>query len=464
MALIVDPDDLGYVLTSATTAELTIDTTAKEIGLNLQGNLSADGVDSTALFSRLIDLFRIDDIFGKEDFPVFCIDKDAGKFIIGYDGANYNEWTFRDDATRKLLRNGGWQEYDNTGILQQEGIGITTLGNIDATDKNNGDKGYYRFSSQSASTEFTYAGAVNELIPSYKNGQFDYRTDMLSIFVREAGKVYGQSSTVDIGIAQGSVLAPLKNTFLLAESDDSNISFNDTQIENDAPFTGMSITWKDTPDTITIGGTDYDFHVEIDGNGGTPAEIYAYVQYQLRQTSDIDAGAGTQIGNLTSELIEYDGSIIKTKVVPEGGVYISNYDAAYQNSLRFTDDTGAVISYPYYPTLSLTFGNNAVVDPLAECRCYINTNYPGASAVLLQDKDGADINFAISGQANHTFQIDFDNNTQDGRTDMSAPIDVTFVVVGASTASNVAVPFSITRTDILPVSITPALQRNYINT
>ena len=94
MALIVDPDDLNQG------TEITINTTAKTIALNVAGNLSNDGVTGQCLFSFIKEEWRNDatnnvglqfaipfrEMLGSEQF----------EWVDGWEPAN--------DATRNLLR------------------------------------------------------------------------------------------------------------------------------------------------------------------------------------------------------------------------------------------------------------------------------------------------------------------------------------------------------------------------
>jgi hypothetical protein len=76
---------------------------------------------------------------------------------------------------------------------------------------------------------------------------------------------------------------------------DLKITATDSQIDGNgvadvAPYSGMSIKYYATPQSRTIGLGTFGFNVIIDGNNGTAEKIYEFVQWELRQASDIDTG------------------------------------------------------------------------------------------------------------------------------------------------------------------------------
>jgi hypothetical protein len=233
MALIVDPDDLNQG------TEVIIDTGALTIDLDLAGNLSEDGVTAQALYSFLKEEWRTDATKIPFPFPMVAITPEQFEFVDGWEPA--------DDAARKLIRTGGWREIAPGGAVKREYAGIVSLGNIDATSKTVGDRAYYAFASDTAPTTFTYAGPVNEAVQTFgdaSNGNFDSRNEVLTLFVREQGKTYGSQTTTQIGVSN---LSYITYRFPLSEATDLNISASDNDIANNAPYTGMSITYNATP-------------------------------------------------------------------------------------------------------------------------------------------------------------------------------------------------------------------------
>ena len=362
MALIVDPDNLNQG------TEVTISTAARTITLNLAGLLSEDGVTGQALYSFLKEEWKNDSALIPYPFPMIAITPEQFEFVDGWKPAN--------DATRKLIRTAGWREYDAAAVLNREYLGAISLGNIDATSKTVGDKAYYAFASDAGRTEFTYAGPVNEAVQTYgdaSNGNFDKRSEVLTLYIRQQGKTYQQTSSTDIGV---SLLGYIVYRFPLSESTDLNIAATDNDIDTLAPYTGMSITYYATAQQRNVGATAYDFHVIVEGNAGSKQEIYEYVQRQLRRDADIDAGAGTVNGYLAAALLRFVGSTLETLDIDpsatEGGVAIDNFDANDTNALLFRDDTGASRTFPFVAAGSITFNANLVDDGGAIYRVFFD--------------------------------------------------------------------------------------------
>jgi len=166
---------LGATGTS-TEKSVHFDTDTKLLYLLEQGNLSADGVTMLALHSFIKEEWKGDDALPMHPFPMIGIDFDAGKWEFGVDpSGNYSGWKpAEDDAgnsiyTRRLVRNAGWNEYDNAGVLQKRFANITTLGSFE--DEAN-DKAYYALGDDptdtGAAVDFVYAGPVNEVVKFYE--------------------------------------------------------------------------------------------------------------------------------------------------------------------------------------------------------------------------------------------------------------------------------------------------------
>ena len=457
MALITDPDSLNQG------AEVTIDTAAKTIALNEAGNLSSDGVTLQALYSFLKEEWSNDNALIPFPFPMVAITPEQFEFV--------SDWVPAGDPTRKLIRTGGWREVDASSVLNREYCGIITLGNIDA-----GDNAYYAFASDTARTAFTYDGPVNEAIQTFgdaDNGSFDKRTEVLTVYVREQGKEYDQTDTTDIGV---STLTNKVERFPLSEDADLKVSASDTDIETTAPYTGMSITFHAAAQQRTIGGTAYDFGIIIDGNNGTAEQIYEFVQYQLRQDSDIDSGGAGVNGLLADAMLTFVGDRLDTLQAanPEGGgsgVYIDNYNSNDTNRLRFVDNTGTYRTYPFVAAGSLLFNDNLVNDASAIYRMFFTDpdetpssgdEYGSSGAVTVNDASGTPIEGSVSGQASISFDFDYDGNNQGGRTP-STDADVTIVAIGLDTAQFVVATGTITRSTGINFSLVSALERNYSN-
>lgn len=465
MALINDPDQLIQG------TEITIDPATLTLQLNEAGNLSADGVSGQALYSFLKEEWKDDSSLMKYTFPMLAITPE--QFEFGNNGSKFSNWKPANDATRKLIRTAGWREYDESGTSLREYLGVITLGNVDAVSKVSGDFVKYAFSSDAGVTSLTYAGAANEAIQTFgdaANGNFDKRNDVLSVYVREQGKTYGQSTTTDIGV---SSITYKVERFPLSESVDLNISTSDSDIETLAPYTGMSITYHQLPQSQTIGGVSYDFGITIDSNFGNAEQTYEFVQYQLRQTIDIDAegDSPSQIGLLQDQLLKFVGANLETLAATNTdgggtGVRIVNFDSADTNRIKFVDNSAVTVTFPFVTAGKLSFNPNLVNDSSAKYFLYyndangnlINTD----NSIIVDDGNGDPITGLINGQSEISFTFDYDGNTQGGRSS-GQDADVTLRAIGLETGQFVEATFTITKATGLSFPVTAALERNYLN-
>jgi hypothetical protein len=445
MTLITDPDKLNQ------TTEIVIDTTTLTIRLVVAGNLSNDGVTGQALYSFLKEEWRTDNTLIPFDFPMVGITPEQFEFVEG--------WEPFDDTSRNLIRSSGWREIDNTKTVTREYMGVISLGNIDVADTS-----HYAFSSQVSKTDFAFVGVVNQGVQTYgdsSNGNFDYRNEILTIYIRTQGKLYGSQTTTDIGVSGLSYIA---YRFPLSESDDSKITTSDSDISTLAPYTGMSVTYGAV--TRTIGSGTFNYSIVVDGNNATAEQIYEFVQYQLRQNIDIDSGAGTINGLLAESLLGFVGDGLTTLVTSTGGVYIDNFNSNDTNRISFADDTGTARTFPFVSAGSISFNANLQGDVGAIYRMFYTTNPSGnfgtSSAVLVHDNSSTDIAGNISGSTTIPFDYDYDGNLQGGRTP-ATDADVTIVAIGLNSAQYVVATGTITRATGLDFSLVAPLERNYSN-
>lgn len=261
--------------------ELTINTTSREITLNVAGNLVAkDGCSWQALYSKLIDLWTTDS-YNDFPFPFYVIDVLSGQFAIGTDGSRYNTWTFA-GSTRLYLRDGGWNEYTPTtpgadgtsavGTLAAQYAGIVSLGSVST-----GAQLYYQLTSGGAAANFTYTDAANIGVQVYgdaTHGNFDTRT-FLKGYCREYAKKYTESVLADTGkTGTGAYIVNL----LLSNSDDLDVVNNDTDVIASpiAPYDKMRLNYFSgafSKDIDTVGSprnfgivVDCGTHSGIDGS------------------------------------------------------------------------------------------------------------------------------------------------------------------------------------------------------
>lgn len=448
MAIIVDPDNLNQG------SEVTINAVTKKITLNLAGNLDSDGVTGQCLYSFLKEEWKTDSNLVKYPFPMLSITNEQFEFIEG--------WEPTDDATRKLIRTAGWAEVATGGAVKRQYSGIISLGTIGSTDI-----AYFQQVTSGTATNFTYDGPVNEAVQIYgdgSNGNFDYR-GYFKIFVRVQGKKYSQSNITAIGV---STMTYIVYRFPLANETDLKITASDATISSAAPYTGITITYYGSDQNISIGGNSYPFRVIIEGNGATAENIYEKVQYQLRQNSDIDAGAGSVTGKVADGLLTFVGDTLLTSQ----GVYIQNFDTNDTNRLQFTDYNSVVRTFPFVATLTLSFNENLISDANSVYRVYFTNDDVGdntgrdfgtSGAIMVLDASTSAMSGLVSGASSKTFTFAYDTNVQRGNASSGTNAPVTVVAIGLGTAQYVRATGTITRSTSNTVSLAGALERNYLN-
>lgn len=446
MALIIDPDDL------TDGEEIVIDTTGKTVQLLIAGALSTDGVTIKCVYSKLKELWKTNTTYIKFPFPMGPITDEQFEMING--------WDWEDDTTRYLLRTGGWALKDSGGVSQEEWAGIVTLGSIGT-----GDQAYFLQSAGGSVTNFQLTGPVNQAVKVYgdgTHGNFDYRS-FFKVYCRIYAKSYAFSQLSDIGV---SALTYQAYRFPLANATDIKITHTDEVVTGSLPYQSMSITWYAAAQQRDIGGTNRDFHVIVNANNGTAEQVYEYVEYELRLNSDIDAGAGEQIGKKVGSILRFVGDTLYTISGSEGGIFIDNYQSADINRLVFVDDTNTERTFPYTAVLAFNFGDNLINDTDAKYWCYFTSvpsgSYGTADAMLVNDASGLVMTGSVdsSGSIQRTFA--YDTNEQGGRSSGSdAPI--TAVALGLDTAQFVKGTTTIARSTSNAVALVAALERNFSN-
>jgi hypothetical protein len=432
---------------------LTINTTAKTFTLTAAGSLVAkDGVTLQAVYSKFVELWETSD-YNKFDAPMYAIDPRSGQFIFGFDGASYNGWRPADDATRNMIRDAGWSEFSASGTLVREYVGVVSLGDI-----NTGAQAYYQRASGGSAINFPFTDEVNAAVQVFgdaSNGNFDTRT-YFRAFVREQGYTFTEASLTDIAETK---TGPFKLAFALSNLPDLKIQANDAAMTG-APYSSITVTYYNTDQNRTIGGTAYPFRIVIDGANATAEQIYTKVQYLLRQNSDIDAGAGTVTGKTADPLMRFVGDALITAI----GVYIDNFNSSDINRITFTDKNGVARNFPFTAAGSLLF-NTPLVG--GYYRMYFTT-LPGASndwgesgAVTVNDASGNPIAGTISaGTLSWTF--DYDGNVQGGRT-AGTNAAVTIVAGKPGSAKPVTATATIARAVGQTFTLVAEIDRAYLN-
>ena len=445
--------------------EIVINEVAKTIQLVAAGNLVAkDGVTLQAVYSKLVDLWATAS-YQDSPFPMYAIDALSGQFQIGTDGATYSGWTWADDTTRNMLRDGGWSEYSAAGALQQQFAGFIGLGSITPAST---CQPYYHLATTDAPTNFPFTDQFNVGIKVYgdaTHGNFDKRT-YAKTFIREYGKKFKSSILADTG-ATGT--GAFKVNFLVSNEDDLKITglLGAVQATGDAemasaPYDGITVAYYSSDQDRTIGGSQYPFRIIIEGNGGTLEQIYAKVQYLLRQNSDINTGgtAGSVTGKTAADLLTFVGDTLVTAQ----GVYIDDVLAADSNRVEFYDQNNVKRTNPYTAAGTITF-NSPLVGAGSSYRLMFSSppgagnDYGEAGAITVNDASGTPITGTISA-ASIPFTYDYDGNTQGGYSG-GTERPVTLIGIRPGSGKFVVATGTLTRSKAIALSLVAEQDRVY---
>ncbi len=206
-------------------------------------------------------------------------------------------------------------------------------------------------------------------------------------------------------------------------------------------------------------------YIITDASGqATTAEIYQKIQYQLRQNSDIDSGAGSVIGKVADSLLSFLGDTL----VGASGVYISGLNTNFINSVDFYDFNGVVRRYPFVAAGTINFGQFAGSGDFKYWMFFTttpnNSNYGTASALVVNKADGTTPITGTYAGSPVNWDFAYDSNTQGGRTVSPAGnVNVKVIGIGLSGGQFVSVDHVITRSAGQSILLAPAQERNYNN-
>lgn len=442
--------------------EIIVNEPAKTITLVAAGNLVAkDGVTLQAVYSKLVDLWATA-TYQDSPFPMYAIDALSGQFQIGTDGATYSGWNWADATTRNMLRDGGWAEYNSSGIKIAEYCGFVGLGGITPALT---VQPYYHLSSADAPTNFPFTDQFNVGIKVYDNVSLDKRT-YAKAFVREYGKKFKSSILADTG---SSSTGPFKQNFLVSNEDDlkligllgSDQAVADAAMSS-APYSGITVAYYTVNQSRTIAGTSRNFKIIIEGNGGTLEQIYAKVQYLLRQSTDINTGgtAGSKIGKIQDELLKFVGDTLVTSQ----SVYIDDVLDADSNRVEFYDDTNTLRTNPYTAAGTITcnaplIGAGSSYRMLFTSPPGVGNDYGEAGAITVNDASGTPITGTIS-SGTISFTYDYDGNVQGGFTG-GTDRAVTLIGIRPGSGKFVAATGTLSRSKAIGLSLVAEQDRVY---
>lgn len=334
MAKITDPDDLNVG------TEITLDTSAKTFTLIEAGNLVAkDGVTGNALWAKFVDLWT-SATYNKYPYPMNIIDARSGQYIFGQDpGGSYNGWKPANDTTRQMIRDAGWSEYSNAGVLNRQYVGMLAL----ASGFPSGAQFYYQKASGGAAANFTFTDSPNEAIQVFgdaTNGNFDNRS-YFKLFCREPSYLYDDAILTDVG---ETGTGAYKVALPIAVGADLDITDTDGNVSTISPYTKIVVRYFSGAFTKAVeSATGRDFGIVIDA--GTHSGIDGSVSSGNTLTT---AAAGITGSDFT-------GGTIKVHEGTSKGTYtISGTPAAGSVTITGTfPATESNLSFTLYPAASL---------------------------------------------------------------------------------------------------------------
>jgi len=463
---IIDPDDLVVSTTEGNLGvdgNIWLDTTAKTFELADYGSLVAkDGVTGNAIWAKFVDLWTTAP-YQPYPFPMNVLDAKSGQYIFGQDpGGAYNGWKPEGDVTRQMIRDAGWKEYSDAGALNRTYVGIVSLGECSS-----GSQLYYQRELDGTAYDFTFSDEANEAIQIYgdaTNGDFDNQT-YFKAYVREYAKKYKDSVLADTGqVATGAYIVNM----LLSNEDDLKITDDDSTVSTTSPYTDIGLEYFGSDQTgYDIGA--YPFRVVIDNTtaNATLEEIYTKMQWNLRQTSDIDDGAGDVVGKTANQLCYFVGDTLYTTQ----GVFIDGVIAADLNRVIFLDQNSVQRSYPYVAAGVLNFNAALTAGSTGYYRMYFTNDdagsdsgydYGTANAITVNDATPAAITGTITSGA-IDFTYDYDANVQRGSGSDGEDAPITVVAGNAGSAKPVVATGVITRSKSISVTLIAETDRAYLD-
>jgi hypothetical protein len=213
--------------------------------------------------------------------------------------------------------------------------------------------------------------------------------------------------------------------------------------------------------TRDLNGFLYPFHWRVFGNDGTAAQVYQFLQRELRRTTDIDEGPEYFRGDITDLLMEF--------ATPTGqglDLFIDDLNANDKNNVTYIDASAVERSFDFVAAGNLNFNNNLQGDSDAVYEMFFlsvpDGDFGTPEAVTVQDSDSNPIAGNVGGAASISWDFAYDSNSQGGRTP-GTDADVVVVAIGLQTAQYVRTDTTITRTTGQNISLVSALERNYSN-
>lgn len=303
MSLIIDPDLLADSAADDASQEVYVSTSAKTIKLVIVGNLSTDGVTLKCLYSFLKEQWRSDPNaknLAAFPFPMVPITDESFEFVDG--------WDFVADASRYLIRTGGWTVRNASGNVTQKWAGVVGLGTIESDDQL-----YFQQASGGAAANVQLTGQVNQAVSvlSDPNGDgnfadgYDRRT-FFKLFAREYQQAYDDANLVDIGV---TTMDSIVYRFPIGTASDAlKITHADATVSTTSPYTEIKVRFFSGSFTKKVDSqvTARDFGIVIDV--GTHSGIDGSVAAAGSVLTSTEGGIPTDATYTGGTLIVHEGA------------------------------------------------------------------------------------------------------------------------------------------------------------
>lgn len=435
---------------------------------------AAGGITARALYKFERQERKADEALRK--FDPFM--KGSYKFAGAYEMA-YGRRIYSTDV--KKVRSSGMVWRAASGAVNRIYFGARSLGSVGATSQP-----YYQLTAGGAPTNFSYQGAVNEMVQVYGTtangdtgaGNFDSRT-YLALSLRTFGKNHDRKLLTDSGI---SAMDGFSAGFALGESNHLTSGgytladvYGGAQI---APWTGMTLEQYGTAQSRSgfVDGSANFSYILHNTNSGTLNEVVAYLDAIAQTDNDIDIGGGIINGKRVSTWYSYDA---QGRIVTQQGLHIDNLPESDKQRIVQTDDSGASHTYPFNVEVRIKIGNYPELDANAWFHVYLADgagaqDFNTANAVTLRDASTPTRNSVkgllsafngttaikyLTASKEIVFSYPYDSDTDGG---LSAGVDKAIVVEveGNGTATQKKATGTITRTAVVNISCEPEQETN----
>jgi hypothetical protein len=202
--------------------------------------------------------------------------------------------------------------------------------------------------------------------------------------------------------------------------------------------------------------------------GATVQECAAYLDALTLQSIDIDASAGSYIGE--KGRVWYarnaDGLVVTNSNESEG-LFIDGLSIAEKQNAIMTDNAAATKTYPFFPDVQITVGAPAVADADAWYHAYYldgaaTADFDTATAVTVSDSSSNPVKGNVQTDevgGKISFAYAYDTNTEAG---LSAGVDKDIVVLveGDGVAAQAIAYATIKRDAVVPITCSPPADNN----